>query len=98
MTLGRPGIVPASRSSTEGAVAPVTAIEQPSQLIPASQKTCTSVSGPSSLPPNPPMPRCACSPKTAPACGTFSSLRAPFSCVVASVSPRRVGPVCVSYI
>src|SRR6266516_1881205 len=46
-TRGTPGIVPESKSSTEGAVAPTAAIEQPSQLIPASQKACTTLMGPS---------------------------------------------------
>src|SRR5579859_7396446 len=38
---------PVRRLSTDGAVAPSTAIEQPSQLIPASQKTWTLSKGPS---------------------------------------------------
>src|SRR6266542_5731235 len=40
------GTAPASRLSTLGLVAPATAIVQPSQLIPASQNTCTIFSGP----------------------------------------------------
>ena len=43
---GRPGNEPVSRSSTFGAVAPKTAIEQPSQLMPASQNACTFSKGP----------------------------------------------------
>jgi len=49
----------------------VTATEQPSQLIPAIQKTWTSVSGPSSLPPIPPIPDGCSAPKTLPAWGAF---------------------------
>src|SRR5437588_2989209 len=75
-TFGMPGIVPANSSSTDGLVAPETAIVQPSQLIPASQNTWSSSSGPSALPPRPPKPDVASEPKTAPACGTFCS----FSC------------------
>src|SRR5262249_4447780 len=46
-TRGTAGIVPLTKSSTDGAVAPTAAIEQPSQLIPASQNACTTFSGPS---------------------------------------------------
>src|SRR5712691_4947235 len=41
-----PGREPVSSASTEGAVAPATAMVQPSQLIPANQKAYTLLSGP----------------------------------------------------
>src|SRR5579872_1342294 len=41
-----PATAPLSRLSTLGLVAPTTAIEQPSQLMPASQKACTTFKGP----------------------------------------------------
>src|SRR2546423_8002102 len=46
ITCGKPGRVPVSSASTGGEVAPATAIVQPSQLIPASQKAYTLLSGP----------------------------------------------------
>src|SRR5215467_5947129 len=46
ITLGRPGIAAVRSCSTLGFCAPTAAIEQPSQLMPASQKAWTSVIGP----------------------------------------------------
>src|SRR5262252_9026882 len=46
ITFGRPGIAAVRSCSTLGFCAPTAAIEQPSQLIPASQKAWTSVIGP----------------------------------------------------
>src|SRR5215211_451211 len=46
-TLGSPGITPFNRSSTLGLVAPVADTLHPSQLIPAIQKACTTLTGPS---------------------------------------------------
>src|SRR5215204_1855809 len=97
-TLGRPGIVPASNSSTDGDVAPVTATEQPSQLIPATQNTWTTPSGPSSLPPRPPTPPTGSMPKTAPACGTRCSFNPPLpvaSPMRTAFSPLDPAAMCV---
>src|SRR6516162_9649859 len=46
ITFGRPGIAAVRSCSTLGFCAPTAAIEQPSQLMPASQKAWTSVIGP----------------------------------------------------
>src|SRR6516164_7892849 len=46
ITLGRPGIAAVRSCSTLGFCAPTAAIEQPSQLMPASQKAWASVIGP----------------------------------------------------
>src|SRR5688572_2796821 len=86
---------PRSRSSTDGLVAPLAAIEQPSQLIPAIQNTCTMFSGPVGLPPRPPIP-CTPGPNTPPACGTVGSFMLDIGLTSLS-QPRATHTLCVSY-
>lgn len=43
---GRPGIVPLSNASTGGLVTPTVEVEHPLQLMPASQKACTTLCEP----------------------------------------------------